>query len=413
MKKLLYNDVKEYFEKEGYTLLSTEYKNNCSKLNVLCPNKHNTFISFKNFKKGHRCIICAKKLKYEYNDVKEYFEKEGYTLLSTEYKNNKQLLDVKCPHNNLWKITFNKFKNNKKRCSCNIEPVNKHSYKYIKNYIENKGYTLLSNTYKNAHIKLLLKCPEGHEYKVIFNDFQQGQRCPICANIVPPTIEEIKKSFSNEGYTLLSNIYINNNSKLNYKCSKGHEHYISWKMWKKDQRCPYCYGNNRKTTKCIKDYIENEGYTLLSNTYKNARTKLLIKCPKGHEYKVKFNNFQQGQRCPICAYNNISSKQERELQYYIETLGYSIIRNDRTQIVNPLTDHNLELDIWIPDKNKAIEYNGTYWHGKLDQIKKDKIKIDQCKQKGIDLLIVKEYNWTNNRIMEQDIIINWLNGKNI
>jgi uncharacterized protein YkuJ len=408
MKKLLYNDVKEYFEKEGYTLLSTEYKNNNSKLNILCPNKHNIFMSFKSFKKGHRCIICAKKLKYEYNDVKEYFEKEGYTLLSTEYKNNKQLLDVKCPHNNLWKITFNKFKNNKKRCSCNTKPVNKHSYKYIKNFIKTEGYELLSNTYVNALTKLLLKCPVGHEYKVKFNDFQQGSRCPVCANIIPPTIEEIKKSFSDEGYILLSNTYINNNNKLNYKCSKGHKHYISWKMWKKGQRCPYCYGNNRKTTKYVKSFIEKEGYQLLSDTYINAHTKLLLKCPIGHEYEVKFNNFKTGQRCPVCNAENTSSKQERELQDYIESLGYNIIRNDRSQIINPLTGYNLELDIWIPNLKKAIEYNGTYWHNKLDMIKRDKIKADQCRQKGIDLLIVNEYNWIDNKEMEQDIIDNFL-----
>ena len=37
------------------------------------------------------------------------------------------------------------------------------TYEYVKNYIESfEGYKLLSEEYKNAHIKLQLKCPEGH-----------------------------------------------------------------------------------------------------------------------------------------------------------------------------------------------------------------------------------------------------------
>ncbi len=47
--------------------------------------------------------------------------------------------------------------------------------------------------------------------------------------------------------------------------------------------------------------------------------------------------------------------------------------------------------------NKAIEYNGEYWHNKKYQIIKDKIKLKQCKEKGINLLIIKEQDWIDNK----------------
>ena len=341
--------------------------------------------------------------------------KTGKSFVKGNWKNGTYFLFEKCAY-----CEEPYFSNTKNSMFCSNQCNNnsqKYSYNYVKNYIEKEDYQLLSDTYKNINTKLLLKCPIGHEYKVRFNNFKNGNRCPYCnINSQKHSYNYVKSFIKKEGYQLLSDNYENAHSYIKVKCNKGHLFKTKFNWFETGRKCPYCRKDiiSKKlmhSYNYVKSFIEKEGYILLSETYKGSKIKLLLRCPKGHEYKAIFNAFQRGVRCPICAYNNISSKQEKDLQDYIEALGYSIIRNDRTQIVNPLTDHNLELDIWIPDKKKAIEYNGTYWHGKLDQIKKDKIKIDQCKQKGIDLLIVKEYNWTNNRIMEQDIIINWLNGK--
>jgi len=40
MKRLSYDYIKSQFEKEGYTLLTQEYKNNNQKLDYICPNGH-------------------------------------------------------------------------------------------------------------------------------------------------------------------------------------------------------------------------------------------------------------------------------------------------------------------------------------------------------------------------------------
>jgi len=87
-----------------------------------------------------------------------------------------------------------------------------------------------------------------------------------------------------------------------------------------------------------------------------------------------------------------------------------VINNDRTQIINPLTNRHLELDVWIPELNKAIEYNGIYWHSfnKPNTVRKDKIKRAQCKEKGIDLLVIEERNWTENQEMEMKRVKKWL-----
>ena len=80
-----------------------------------------------------------------------------------------------------------------------------------------------------------------------------------------------------------------------------------------------------------------------------------------------------------------------------------MIRNDRTQIKNPLTNCTLELDIWIPSLNKAIEFNGDYWHSDKYTKTKDKIKVKQCEEKNINLLVIKECDYNTQK---HDIINN-------
>ena len=158
----------------------------------------------------------------------------------------------------------------------------------------------------------------------------------------------------------------------------------------------------------IKEQIESvEGYKLLSETYINSSSKLKMQCPKGHIFEIKYNDFQQGQRCPLCS--NRTSKGEKEvLQIVKKFTDEMIIENDRTQITNSLTGRNLELDIWIPSLKKAIEYNGKYWHSN-DLIKdRDKEKLKQCKEKGIKLLVINDEDWINNREVNMKKIEIWM-----
>ena len=51
------------------------------------------------------------KRKYNYEIVKEYIEKYNYKLLSKEYKNNRTPLEMKCEKGHIFKCSFDNFKN--------------------------------------------------------------------------------------------------------------------------------------------------------------------------------------------------------------------------------------------------------------------------------------------------------------
>lgn len=110
--------------------------------------------------------------------------------------------------------------------------------------------------------------------------------------------------------------------------------------------------------------------------------------------------------CTNCfPYNPKFSQGEKELVAYIASIyDGSILENDRTVIAPK------ELDIYLPDKKLAIEFDGTYWHAdprffnENDEIdrksatakeiwEKDRIKERLCESIGIRLFRVKEYDW--------------------
>lgn len=85
---------------------------------------------------------------------------------------------------------------------------------------------------------------------------------------------------------------------------------------------------------------------------------------------------------------------EQEIVSYLNTLGiYNIETNKRTII-------GKELDIFLPDYNLAIEYNGVYWHhDKIPHITKSYHydKFINCEKNNIELLTIFSDSWENKK----------------
>lgn len=112
-------------------------------------------------------------------------------------------------------------------------------------------------------------------------------------------------------------------------------------------------------------------------------------------------------RCFTCNPRiNRISKLEKEITSFLKSLNIeTIIENDKS-ILNPQ-----EVDIYLPDHNLAIEFNGLYWHSELNG--KDRNyhldKTLKCKEKNIQLLHIFEDEWIEKPEIVKSIIKNKLN----
>lgn len=88
--------------------------------------------------------------------------------------------------------------------------------------------------------------------------------------------------------------------------------------------------------------------------------------------------------------NKFRSRQERYIAKYLIEHSIDIRTNVRNLI------EGKELDIYIPDRKIAIEFNGNYWHSELY---KDKYyhqnKSLECLRSGIEVIHIFEYDFDN------------------
>lgn len=104
------------------------------------------------------------------------------------------------------------------------------------------------------------------------------------------------------------------------------------------------------------------------------------------------NKYQIYEDPEIKIHRNIS-KPQLDLQEYISSsCDFDVIINTK-KIITPY-----ELDIYIPEKQVAIEYNGNYYHTTNNIDKKAHYKKSKlCEEKGIRLIHIFEYEWENER----------------
>ena len=153
--------------------------------------------------------------------------------------------------------------------------------------------------------------------------------------------------------------------------------------------CPYCAGKlpikgeNDFETKYPElakewDYANNEKSPSDYLPFSNKSVSWI--CPIcGQSYKRTVNErTSKGFACPDCTKESHTSKQEQTIFYYLS----KIIPVENRKII-----HGKELDVYIPDYNTGIEYNGEYFHSQKES--KDALKYEFLRNKGIRVIVIQ------------------------
>lgn len=83
------------------------------------------------------------------------------------------------------------------------------------------------------------------------------------------------------------------------------------------------------------------------------------------------------------------SENEKQFALFVESLGLEVVLSDRKVL------DGYELDIVIPSKSVAIEYDGVYWHSsKFKETRYHLNKTEAAQKKGYRLIHIFEDEWT-------------------
>ena len=166
-------DLKRYRKNNKYQ----EYSRCCKS----CGKEFKTHYSKKIYCGSKMCEaerLCLKNKRIHKKRDKEYLREKA---TKRYYNKRKTILKQKADYYRKFYTTTKEYEFGK---------TNKLSYDYVNNYIEERGYKLLSKEYINSNTKLKLLCPDNHEWEVIFKNFMDkttkgglvisGVRCMRC-----------------------------------------------------------------------------------------------------------------------------------------------------------------------------------------------------------------------------------------
>ena len=336
--------------------------------------------------------------KYSIEDIKKIAKERGGECLSNEYVNNHTKLKWRCSEGHEWEATSSNVINNDSWCPICAGNIPS-SIEEMKEIAGSRGGECLSDDYVNAHSKLKWKCSTGHEWDAIPDSIKRGSWCPICAGKIPLTIEEMKEIAKNRGGLCLSDEYINDRTKLKWRCSEDHEWEAIPTHIKRGSWCPICAGKIPLTIEEMKEIAKNRGGECLSSEYINYTTKLKWKCSEGHEWEASPSHIKRGEWCPYCG---IGLGEEITRRMFELLFNNSFPRVRPKWLINPLTGKRMELDGYCEELLIAFEYQGEQHYKYNDHFYKnnesfirrkqdDQQKRTICNKKGIRLIEIPYY----------------------
>lgn len=151
--------------------------------------------------------------------------------------------------------------------------------------------------------------------------------------------------------------------------------------------------------------LTENGYTPLFSVsdYLDSRSKVDVRCNKcGTEFKIQRMRWVENKNCCTTCYTPRASRGQHEVADFIRSLGVDVRVNDRKEFKG-----KMELDIFVPEKNLVIEYDGLFWHserGRPDIKEKSWYKFQQLKQHGYRYMMFLDDEWaTNGEIVKSRI----------
>lgn len=280
-------------------------------------------------------------------------------------------------------------------------------------YIEKEGYKVLSFFYDKKYSKFEVLCPKNHKKTITWKYFKRGDRCRTCSNKSKKNkIEDIKASFLSENFLVLSDFYENNKQKLKYKCPKKHVGYITWKEWNAGNRCSECW----------KEELKNGTRKRTIEEVKLQIKELGFEYISGNyencksELKIKNKNGKIAkkslynlQRSPFIEKD--ASKYSKPQEEIFDFIK-TIYSGKIEYNARNILDKK-ELDIYIPELNVGIELNGLYWHSEACKkgYRHHTDKYKECKEKNIKFLAIYVDEWYGKQKLIKAMIKNRINIK--
>jgi hypothetical protein len=260
---------------------------------------------------------------------------------------------------------------------------------------------------KSAKINII--CPNHGIFKQRYDAHLSGQGCGRCKNSILSNTEDFVKKGDekhNNYYDYTCVDYVNSKTKVKIICPQHGIFFQTPDSHLCGHGCTICATekNGGGKIKTAKETFHDKAYKIhglkygyKKSAYSQAREKIIITCDKHGDFSQTPNDHLSGRGCLYCSMQE--TKPELEIKKFLTENAIKFIENDR-KILN-----GREIDIFIPEHNLGIEYNGLYWHCDLFKEKAyHRNKTDLAVKNDVHLIQIFEDEWINKENIVKSII---------
>jgi len=263
---------------------------------------------------------------------------------------------------------------------------------------------------QGSHRKVWWKCAAGedHEWQTrVSKRAQLGRGCLICtnqlaveSNSLATTHPEIAALWhpSKNGELTPFDVTYGTGRRVWFKCEKGDDH--EWQTVPKSivhgTNCAVCSGKRIVLSNCLVTthpemaaqwHPVKNGALTAYDVGAGSNKNIWWKCDKGedHEWVVRPNSrvtFKN--KCPFCT---LTPQSRQELTITFELMLFFPDINPKG-FKAKLKGRLKSIDIFMPELNLGVEFDGSYWH--KDKRALDKLKTEKLREAGFEIIRIRE-----------------------
>jgi len=174
-------------------------------------------------------------------------------------------------------------------------------HKIVRTY----GGKLLSPVYTNNATALEFECGAGHRFVSRPSRIFAGRWCSRCEGHVRRTLHDCVEWARAKNGQCLELVYVHANYPMRWRCAEGHV----WKARPNHIRmgswCPNCAGRGLRTPQELAALARRFGGTCVTPRYDHYQEHLHWRCAVGHEFSRTLSDVNRGRWCQRCLGHHI------------------------------------------------------------------------------------------------------------
>lgn len=332
----------------------------------------------------------------------------------SNYKNNKTKIPVLCKEHGIFYITPYHHIKGVGCAKCGAKSAGDKLRKSKKDFISQAKsihgdkYSYEKVEYINSSTKVCITCHLHGDFYQLPLHHLKGTGCPKCGGTSKKSLETFIEQANithHKKYDYKKTIYVNDREKVIITCPVHGDFLQSPNQHIKGHGCPYCGRNHNFTTEEFAskaNKIHSFKYEYNKTKYVNSHTIVTITCPLHGDFEQKAYHHLNGSGCPVCK----SSLGENKITFFLKQNKIDYIA--QYKILNEYLfckNKFLYVDFYLSKYNTIIEFNGSqhyvptkffsYKRDFQEQQERDDAVRYYCKEHGVKLIEIPYTEYDN------------------